>query len=140
MLPNPNHLQLEQVIAERLGPFVNELRLTDLIVFADHVVNARSAGVAEIVKAAAELHYAPGFITYDCDADIALDWSGKSSVSLSVVLSAAHFTAHVRLTIAAEHAVIELQHVEPQQSEWDNRYPSAGCMVHAVDQNRLVRA
>lgn len=140
MLPDPHHLQLEGVLAARLEPLVSELRLTDLIVFADQIVNARVAGVAEIVAAAAELHYAPGFIAYDCDADIALDWSDRAAVSLGITMSAAHFTARVRLSIQAHHATIELQHVEPQPPGPDNALPSRDCMVRAVDQNRLTRA
>lgn len=139
MLPDPNYLELERMLAARLEPLVNELRLTDLIVFVDHVVNGRSAGVAEIVAAAAELHYAPGFIGYDRDADIALDWSEASSVSLGISLSTAHFSARVRLIMKADRALIELQHVEPQRCD-PNNTPTAVCLARAVDQNRLGRA
>jgi len=111
MLTDPHHMALEQVLARHLRPLLDELRLTDLATFADHVINGREANMAEIVAAAAELHFAPGFIHYDRDSGLSLDWGERPSVSLGVSIAAARFEARVRLIIRDDHAAIELQHL-----------------------------
>jgi len=112
MLPDDRYLGLERTLAKALTPLVSELRMTELVTFIDHVVNGREAAVAEIVDAAAELHYAPGFIGYDRDADVSADWNGAPSVALGVRIATGRLVAHVRLTIRADHASIELQHIK----------------------------
>jgi len=112
MLPDERYLGLERTLATALTPLVSELRMTELVTFIDHVVNGREAAVAEIVDAAAELHYAPGFIGYDRDADVSADWNGAPSVALGVRIATGRLVAHVRLTIRADHASIELQHIK----------------------------
>jgi len=111
MLTDPHHMALEKVLARHLQPLLDELRLTDLSTFADHVINRREANMAEIVAAAAELHFAPGFIHYDQDSGLSLEWGQRPSVSLGVSIAAARFEARVRLIIGADHATIELQHL-----------------------------
>lgn len=111
MLTDPHHMALEQTMARHLRPLLDELRLTDLATYADHVINRREANMAEIVAAAAELHFAPGFIHYDRDSGLSLDWGERPSVSLGVSIAAARFDARVRLIIRDDHAAIELQHL-----------------------------
>ncbi|MBO6636525.1 MAG: hypothetical protein JJ920_00475 [Roseitalea sp.] len=128
MLRDPHFIALEKVLAAHLKPLVGELRLTELETFADHVINRREANIAEIVATAAELHFAPGFIHYDQDSALSLDWSGRPSVSLGVGVAAARFNARVRLTIRADHATIELQHLRAE--------PPASSAWHAVALDR----
>ncbi|WP_306118255.1 MULTISPECIES: hypothetical protein [unclassified Roseitalea] len=137
MLADVHYRDLEPIIAEQLRPLVSELRLTDLVTFVDHVVNERAASVAEIVTGAAELHFAPGFIRYDSDADIALDWTGRAHVALGIIVLAAHFTVRLRVILHADHAWLELQDIAHAGRAGETAPPDARLLEQAFMQNRL---
>ncbi len=111
MSPDRHYLTLERAIARSLRPFVSELRLVDLVDFIDHVVNERAGTVAEIIDQAAELHFVPGFIAYDDNASVAIDWEERPCVSLGIRLCATPFECRVRVGLRADHAMFELQHL-----------------------------
>jgi hypothetical protein len=138
MLTDPHHMALEQVLARHLRPLLDELRLTDLATFADHVINGREANMAEIVAAAAELHFAPGFIHYDRDSGLSLDWGERPSVSLGVSIAAARFEARVRLIIRDDHAAIELQHLSKNAPNAGGRAANRAIMERELRHNSFA--
>ena len=136
MRVDDRHLALEDVLADQLKPVLSELRMTELATFVDHVVNRRSGNIDEIISAATELHFAPGFIHYGSDADVRLDWNERPLVSLGVTISDAHFTAFVRLVLGVEHAGIALQHVTEHRRH--DLPPPDDAMIRAFARNRLA--
>lgn len=135
MLPDSRHLALEAMLATHLQPLVSELRMTDLITFVVHIANGREEAVGEIIRGAAELHFTPGFIDYDGDADVCADWTCAPSVAMGVRITSGQIDARVRLTIKAEHASVDLQHI--QLSAGCPHDDEAALVLAAFTQNRF---
>lgn len=132
MMPSARLAALERHLAPQLQPVLTELRMIDPVTFIDHVVNGRRAVVERMVADAAELHFAPGFIAYDGDANVDADWTGPPSVALTVRIAAPLFDARVRLTIRDDAAAIEFQNVEPPAID-------AEQVRRAMERNRITR-
>lgn len=135
MRPDDALIGLERHLAGQLRPLVSELRMIDPVILIDHVVNGRRAAMDRMIADAAELHFAPGFITYDDDADVRAPWSEAPAIVLGVRIATPQCDARIRLTIGGEQAAVELQNVEPcAGGAWTDR---ADLVRRAFAQNRV---
>jgi hypothetical protein len=123
MLSQEYSLERERIIAEAIAPFAAELRLVNVEHFIAFMVLERYAFVADIVRSAAELHFAPGFLELGHGGEVRLDWSTTPSISLDLVLRPAGVTAYVSLTLTGDAAELALTYI------------SFGCPTSYPDQN-----
>lgn len=103
--------QREKIIAEAISPVATELRLLDA---ADLIALVRfecNGSIADLVSSAAELYYHPGTVNFGAGAEYRLEWDGVPEVTLDLEIKPPGITVYAQLTLAANHAGVEINHI-----------------------------
>lgn len=130
-------LAAERLVADGLSPLLSELRMIDLSVLVDQVTHGRHGCLHDIVETAAETHYAPGFVRYDGDADMVLEWDHAPMLSIAIALRDGALDARIKLLLRRGDGAIELQRLAPDQPI-DRQTPVTGAqLADALGRNRL---
>lgn len=123
MLRQQHSLEREKIIANVMGGFVNEMRLVDPLDLATYLRLDLVANLSDIVDTAAELHFAPGFVTMGQGGDVSGGWSDPLEICLDLVMQPAGAKVHFTLRLQAETAEIRLAYIsfdDPSDNPADN--------------------
>lgn len=111
MLRQQHSLEREKIIANGLSGFVNEMRLCDPLDLAAFLRLDLVANLSDIVNSAAELHFAPGFVTMGQGGSASGGWSEPLEICLDLVMQPAGAKVHFTLRLQAEKAEIRLAYI-----------------------------
>lgn len=104
--------EIESLVADSIAQLAAELRLVDISDYIAYLRMERFGCVADIVRDAAELFFAPGFVTFDGDGEASADWGAAPEVTLMLVLNGARTRAHVALKLCEDHAEVKLGYID----------------------------
>lgn len=110
----PYSEQREIIVAEAIGPIATELRLLDPADLISLLRFERYGNIADLVSSAAELYYHPGTINFGAGGEYTLEWEGVPTVVLDLELKPPGATVYAQLSLAAEYAGIEINHISFQ--------------------------
>lgn len=123
MLRQQHSLEREKIIANGLSAFVNEMRLVDPVDLAAFLRLDLVANLSDIVNSAAELHFAPGFLTMGQGGNVSGGWSDPLEICLDLVMQPAGAKVHFTLRLQADTAEIRLAYISfdnPSDNPADN--------------------
>ena len=101
----------EQALAEAIAEVATELRLVNVIDLIDYVQTQRFANIDDLIHSSAELYFKQGALRYAWAAEINVQWETPPSVSLDLEFRWRGATAFFRLTLDADRAAIDIQHL-----------------------------
>ena len=107
----PYSAQREQILAEAISPVASELRLLDAADLISLLRFESYGNLADLVASAAELYFHPGTINFGLGGDYALEWGGPAQVSIDLEIKPAGITVYAKLSLAENHAGIEISHI-----------------------------
>ncbi|MFK0384936.1 hypothetical protein [Agrobacterium sp. NPDC090273] len=110
----PYSEQREMIVAEAINPVATELRLLDPADLISLLRFECYGSIADLVSSAAELYYHPGTINFGAGGEYKLEWEGVPEVVIDLELKPRGATVYAQLTLAAEHAAIEINHISFQ--------------------------
>lgn len=102
------------IVAEAINPIATELRLLDPADLISLLRFECYGSIADLVSSAAELYYHPGTINFGAGGEYRLEWEGVPEIVLDLELKPKGATVYAQLTLAAEHAAIEINHISFQ--------------------------
>ena len=107
-------LEREKILAQAISPVATELRMLDAADLISLLRFECYGSIADLVSSAAELYYHPGTINFGAGGEYKLEWEGAPEIVLDLELKPKGATVYARLTLANEHAAIEINHVSFQ--------------------------
>ncbi|MBB4274799.1 hypothetical protein [Rhizobium mongolense] len=107
----PYSSQRERILAEAISPVATELRLLDASDLISLLRFEYYGSIADLVASAAELFFHPGTVNFGLGGNYTLEWGGKPEVVLDLEIKPHGVTVYAQLTLAEEHAGIEINHV-----------------------------
>ncbi|MDI7863386.1 hypothetical protein MRS76_15630 [Rhizobiaceae bacterium n13] len=134
----PYSAERERIVANAILPVASELRLLDASDIISLLRFECYGNLAELVSSAAELYFHPGTINFGSGGDYTLEWNGVPEVTLDLEIKPKGVTVYARLTLAAEHAAIEINHVAFQEPAADPRANTA-FLERSLNEARFSR-
>ena len=122
MLRQQQSLEREEIIAHALGGFVRELRLVDPLDLATFLRLELISNLSDIVRSAAELHFAPEFIVMGQGGSAVVDWSEPLAVDLDLVMQPAGATVNFTLRMLCDTAEVRLAYISFDNPSEDAEY------------------
>ncbi len=107
----PHSIAREAIVGEAIREVVSELRLVDIADFVAYIHLERMASLADIVDSAAELYFMPGTLRLGHGGEARVDWTTPPSIALDLELRPSGATVYFTLTLAAEHAAVDVNYV-----------------------------
>lgn len=107
----PYSAQREQIVAKAISPVATELRLLDASDLISLLRFECYGNLADLVSSAAELYFHPGTVNFGAGGDYKLEWNGVPEVTLDLEIKPSGVTIYARLTLAADHAGLEINHI-----------------------------
>ncbi len=111
MLRQQQSAEREKIIAHVMGGFVSELRLIDPIDLVTFLRLDLISNLSDIIKSAAELHFAPEFIVMGQGGDATVDWSEPLAIDLDLVMQPAGATVNFTLRMLSDAAEVRLAYI-----------------------------
>lgn len=130
--------ELEAFVADAVAHLAAELRLVDLGDYVAYMRMDRLCCIADIVRDAGELFFAPGFVEFDMDGDAAAEWGATPEVTLMLVLTGMRTKTRVTLTLCEDHAEVKLGYVDIAEA-FRGRNDQAALLVDDITDNMLRR-
>ncbi|MBY3259857.1 hypothetical protein HFO09_09065 [Rhizobium laguerreae] len=112
-------IQRERILAEAIAPVATELRLLDASDLISLLRFEHYGSLSDLVSSAAELFFHPGTINFGLGGSYSLEWGGKPEVVLDLEIKPQGATVYAQLTLAENHAGIEINHVAFQNASGD---------------------
>ncbi|PKA40859.1 hypothetical protein [Rhizobium sullae] len=128
----PYSSQRERILAEAISPVATELRLLDASDLISLLRFEYYGSIADLVASAAELFFHPGTVNFGLGGSYTLEWGGKPEVVLDLEIKPRGVTVYAQLTMAEQHAGIEINHIAFQD-------PSADPDVNTAFLERSLR-
>ena len=107
----PYSTEREQIVAKAISPVASELRLLDASDLISLLRFECNGNLADLVASAAELYFHPGTVNYGAGGDYKLEWNSVPEVTLDLEIKPKGVTVYARLTLAADHASLEINHI-----------------------------
>lgn len=144
---NTGHTEMqERLVGDAVRGLLAELRLVDV---ADLLAFARLGhheAIRDIVRNAAGLHFAPGFIDLEGHANAVIDWHRTPEVELRLSMRAVGIGVHFTVRLSGDEAQVRLTWIEFARNDLpeadrdknlrriiaDNRMPPASSPSSAV--------
>jgi hypothetical protein len=136
MLVQDLALEMENTVADALAPLAAELRLVDMGDYIAYLRMERFGCIADIVRNAAELYFAPGYVEFNMDGEATADWGAPLEVTLMLVIRGARANAHVALKLCEFHAEVKLGYIDITP-EFSAEYDRALALENDIADNRL---
>lgn len=115
----PHSSQREKILADAINPVASELRLLDAADLISLLRFEYYGNLSDLVASAAELYFHPGTINFGLGGDYRLEWDGKPEVVLDLEIKPQGVTIYARLTLASDHAGIDINHISFQNASDD---------------------
>ncbi|GEO83457.1 MULTISPECIES: hypothetical protein [Alphaproteobacteria] len=115
----PYTTQRERIVAEAISPVATELRLLDAADLISMLRFELYGNIADLVSSAAELYFHPGTVIFGAGGEYRLDWGGVPEVVLDLEIKPKDITIYAQLSLADEHAGVEINHIAFQQPSGD---------------------
>ena len=115
----PYSAQREKILAEAISPVATELRLLDASDLISLLRFEYYGNLADLVASAAELFFHPGTVNFGLGGSYSLEWGGKPEVVLDLEIKPRGVTVYAQLTLAENHAGIEINHIAFQDPSGD---------------------
>lgn len=119
----PYSTQREQIVAKVISPVATELRLLDAADLISLLRFECYGNLSDLVSSAAELFFHPGIVNFGTGGDYKLEWNGVPEVTLDLEIKPRGVTIYARLTLADNHAALEINHIafaEPSADPSEN--------------------
>jgi len=107
----PHSLAREMIVAESIKEVVSELRMIDPAHYIAFIHLEQFANIADIVDSAAELFFIPGTLRLGHGGEVQVGWSLPPRVVLDLELKPTGATVYFTLTMADEHAAVDVTYV-----------------------------
>ena len=107
----PYSSQRERILAEAISPVATELRLLDASDLISLLRFEYYGNLADLVASSAELFFHPGTVNFGLGGNYTLEWGGKPEVVLDLEIKPRGVTVYAQLTLAEDHAGIEINHI-----------------------------
>ncbi len=127
----------EQIIATAIEEFLCELRridVLDLLAFAR--LGCHSA-IEDLIKDAADLHFAPGFLEVSSASEADVDWHMPPKIILHLAMRPAGMSIHFTTTLSAESAHVRLTYIAFDEEAAD--LPEHTSTVRRAIRNNMIR-
>ena len=121
----------EIIVANSIKEVVSELRLVDAADYISFIHLEQFANIADIVDSAAELFFVPGTLKLGHGGEVHAGWSVPPRVVLDLELKPAGATVYFTLTMADEHAAVDVTYVsfdDPSEDPDENSAFLAGAL------------
>ena len=115
----PHSTQREKIVADAINPVASELRLLDAADLISLLRFEYYGNLSDLVASAAELYFHPGTINFGLGGNYRLEWDGKPEVVLDLEIKPQGVTIYAQLTLANDHAGIEINHISFQNASDD---------------------
>ncbi|MDE1992749.1 MAG: hypothetical protein KGI75_09605 [Rhizobiaceae bacterium] len=115
----PYSAQRERILAEAISPVASELRLLDAADLISLLRFECYGNLADLVASAAELYFLPGTVNFGLGGDYKLEWGGPAEVTLDLEIKPQGVTIYARLSLAENHAGIEINHIAFEKGSAD---------------------
>ncbi|MBB3592518.1 hypothetical protein FHX08_002862 [Rhizobium sp. BK529] len=115
----PYSAQREKILAEAIIPVATELRLLDASDLISLLRFEYYGNLTDLVASAAELFFHPGTVNFGLGGNYTLEWGGKPEVVLDLEIKPRGVTIYAQLTLAEDHAGIEINHISFQNASSD---------------------
>lgn len=115
----PHSSQREKILADAINPVASELRLLDAADLISLLRFEYYGNLSDLVASAAELYFHPGTINFGLGGNYRLEWDGKPEVVLDLEIKPQGVTIYAQLTLASDHAGIEINHISFQNASDD---------------------
>jgi hypothetical protein len=103
---------MEFDIAQALSGLVKDLRRVDIADYSFFQrLNSRRS-MADIIENCADVHFAPGFVTFEDFVDVAMDWDGGPCVKLRLALAGSVMQSQVEITLMRDTANVRVVYFE----------------------------
>src|SRR5262249_44941101 len=109
----------ERIVADAINPVASELRLLDAADLISLLRFEYYGNLSDLVASAAELYFHPGTINFGLGGNYRLEWDGKPEVVLDLEIKPQGVTIYAQLTLANDHAGIEINHISFQNASDD---------------------
>ncbi len=134
----PHSYAREQIVAESIKEVVSELRLVDAADYIAFIHMEQFANIADIVDSAAELFFVPGTLRLGHGGEVHANWSLPPRIVLDLELKPSGATVYFTLTMADEHAAVDVTYVSFDRPSDDPEENSA-FLASALDAARIRR-
>lgn len=115
----PHSTQREKILADAISPVATELRLLDASDLISLLRFEYYGNLSDLVASAAELFFHPGTVNFGLGGNYTLEWGGKPEVVLDLEIKPRGVTVYAQLTLAEDHAGIEINHIAFQDPSAD---------------------
>ncbi|WP_454288196.1 hypothetical protein [Rhizobium arsenicireducens] len=115
----PYTTQRERIVAEAISPVATELRLLDAADLISLLRFELYGNIADLVSSAAELYFHPGTVNFGAGGEYRLEWGSVPEVVLDLEIKPKDVTIYAQLSLASEHAGLEINHIAFQQPSGD---------------------
>lgn len=134
--------QREQIIAKAISGFTRELHMIDPIDLAAFLRLDLHANLADLIKSAAELSFAPDFLTLGQGGRAVVEWSEPLEIDIDLVMKPAGATVNFTLKLKAESAEVRLAYISfdnPAETPEENtRFLRDAISKYMIDPNALT--
>jgi len=107
----PHCASREIIVAEAIREVVSDLRMVDVGDYIAYIRLERFVSIADLVDTAAELYFYPGTLRLGHGGEAHVAWEEPPRIVLDLELRPAGVTVYFALTLAAEHASVEVNYV-----------------------------
>lgn len=128
----------EKIVAKAISPVASELRLLDA---ADLIALLRfefHSSLADLVASAAELYFHPGTVIFGAGGEYRLDWGDRPEVSLDLEIRPKDVTIYAKLSLAEQHAGLEINHISFQHPSSDP-HENTAFLSRALEEARFAK-
>ncbi|MHA7969724.1 hypothetical protein [Rhizobium sp. CAU 1783] len=115
----PYTTQRERIVAEAISPVASELRLLDAADLISLLRFELYGNISDLVSSAAELYFHPGTVNFGAGGEYRLEWGGPPEVILDLEIKPKGITIYAQLSLARDHAGLEINHIAFQNSSGD---------------------
>lgn len=127
----------EQIIAKAIEEFLCELRHIDVIDLLAFARLGCHSAIEDLIKEAAEMHFAPGFLEV-CSGTVAdVDWHMPPKIVLHLVMRPAGMSIHFTATLSAESAHVHLTYIAFEDN--DLQVMEETATVRRAIRNNMIR-
>ena len=127
----------EQIVATAIQDFVCELRHSDVLDLLAFARLGCHSAIEDLVKEAAELYFAPGFMEVSSGTVADVDWHMPPRIILHLVMRPAGMSIHFSATLSAESAHVKLTYISVDNEEMRSAEKTA--TVRRAIMNNMIR-
>jgi len=132
----PHSETREMIVANCIREVVSELRLVDAADYISFIHMEQFANIADIVDSAAELFFVPGTLRLGHGGEVHASWSMPPKVVLDLELKPSGATVYFTLTMADEHAAVDVTYVSFDEPS-DDPDENSAFLTSALDAARI---